>query len=135
MDPADRPYLEAAARLQDVGYLINYDQHHKHSYHLILNSNLPGFITLNPPADNGGAQNYGSAFLSAAFQGTKFTIADSSARNRRIEIALLPALSELPPLPKSLEDAGKEAEKALPDWPLRSFVWALFSSNEFLFID
>jgi exopolyphosphatase/guanosine-5'-triphosphate,3'-diphosphate pyrophosphatase len=43
MAPADRPYLETAARLQDVGYLINYDQHHKHSYHLILNSNLPGF--------------------------------------------------------------------------------------------
>jgi len=40
---ADQPYLEAAARLQDVGYLINYDQHHKHSYHLILNSNLSGF--------------------------------------------------------------------------------------------
>ncbi len=43
LDPADRPLLEAAARLQDVGYLINYDQHHKHSYHLILNSNLNGF--------------------------------------------------------------------------------------------
>jgi exopolyphosphatase/guanosine-5'-triphosphate,3'-diphosphate pyrophosphatase len=43
MDIADQPYLEAAARLQDVGYLINYDQHHKHSYHLILNSNLAGF--------------------------------------------------------------------------------------------
>jgi exopolyphosphatase/guanosine-5'-triphosphate,3'-diphosphate pyrophosphatase len=43
MDIADQPYLEAAARLQDVGYLINYDQHHKHSYHLILNSNLTGF--------------------------------------------------------------------------------------------
>jgi exopolyphosphatase/guanosine-5'-triphosphate,3'-diphosphate pyrophosphatase len=43
MEIADQPYLEAAARLQDVGYLINYDQHHKHSYHLILNSNLPGF--------------------------------------------------------------------------------------------
>jgi exopolyphosphatase/guanosine-5'-triphosphate,3'-diphosphate pyrophosphatase len=40
---ADRPLLEAAARLQDVGYLINYDQHHKHSYHLILNSRLAGF--------------------------------------------------------------------------------------------
>jgi hypothetical protein len=35
--------LETAARLQDVGYLINYDQHHKHSYHLILNSRLAGF--------------------------------------------------------------------------------------------
>ena len=43
LDPADRPLLEAAARLQDVGYLINYDQHHKHSYHLILNSRLAGF--------------------------------------------------------------------------------------------
>jgi len=43
LDPADRVLLEAAARLQDVGYLINYDQHHKHSYHLILNSRLEGF--------------------------------------------------------------------------------------------
>jgi len=43
MDPADQPLLEAAARLQDVGYLINYDQHHKHSFHLIVNSRLPGF--------------------------------------------------------------------------------------------
>jgi exopolyphosphatase / guanosine-5'-triphosphate,3'-diphosphate pyrophosphatase len=43
LDLNDRPLLEAAARLQDVGYLINYDQHHKHSYHLILNSRLEGF--------------------------------------------------------------------------------------------
>jgi len=35
------------------------------------NNNLPGFITLNPPSENGGAQNYGSAFLPAAFQATK----------------------------------------------------------------
>jgi len=35
------------------------------------NANLPGFITLNPPADNGGARNYGSAFLPAVCQGTK----------------------------------------------------------------
>ncbi|HEY4309924.1 MAG TPA: Ppx/GppA phosphatase family protein [Pirellulales bacterium] len=39
----DRPLLEAAARMQDVGYLIDYDKHHKHSYHLILNSRLAGF--------------------------------------------------------------------------------------------
>jgi len=35
------------------------------------NTNLPGFITLNPPTDNGGAKNYGSAFLPAIYQGTK----------------------------------------------------------------
>ncbi|MCB1226086.1 MAG: DUF1501 domain-containing protein [Verrucomicrobiales bacterium] len=35
------------------------------------NQNLPGFVTLNPPADNGGARNYGSAFLPSACQGTR----------------------------------------------------------------
>ncbi len=35
------------------------------------NENLPGFVTLNPPADFGGARNYGSAFLPAICQGTK----------------------------------------------------------------
>ncbi|TLD71881.1 DUF1501 domain-containing protein [Phragmitibacter flavus] len=35
------------------------------------NENLPGFVTLNPPADNGGAQNYGSGFLPAKHQGTR----------------------------------------------------------------
>jgi exopolyphosphatase/guanosine-5'-triphosphate,3'-diphosphate pyrophosphatase len=42
LPPDDRLLLEIAARLQDVGYVINYDQHHKHSYHLIRNSRLPG---------------------------------------------------------------------------------------------
>src|SRR5437588_10455428 len=35
------------------------------------NQNLPGFITINPPNGVGGAQNYGAAFLPAAFQGTR----------------------------------------------------------------
>ena len=39
----DGRLLETAARLQDVGYLINYEGHHKHSYHLILHSRLEGF--------------------------------------------------------------------------------------------
>jgi exopolyphosphatase/guanosine-5'-triphosphate,3'-diphosphate pyrophosphatase len=43
MPAEDRELLVTAARLQDVGYLINYEDHHKHSYHLILNSDLPGF--------------------------------------------------------------------------------------------
>ena len=35
------------------------------------NANLPGFITINPPGGLGGAQNYGSAFLPAAYEGTR----------------------------------------------------------------
>ena len=43
LSPSDRLLLDAAARLQDVGYLIDYEKHHKHSYHLILHSRLAGF--------------------------------------------------------------------------------------------
>ncbi len=43
VDLADQRLLEAAARLQDVGYLINYESHHKHSYHLILHSHIEGY--------------------------------------------------------------------------------------------
>jgi hypothetical protein len=37
------------------------------------NEELPGFITINPPPNFGGAINYGSAFLPAHYQGTKIT--------------------------------------------------------------
>jgi exopolyphosphatase/guanosine-5'-triphosphate,3'-diphosphate pyrophosphatase len=39
----ERDLLEAASLLHDVGYFINYTQHHKHSYHLIVHSHLVGF--------------------------------------------------------------------------------------------
>lgn len=39
---ADRDVLSDAALLHDIGYHINYDQHHKHSYHLILHADLLG---------------------------------------------------------------------------------------------
>lgn len=34
------------------------------------NNDLPSFITIGPPRGHGGARNYGSAFLPAAYQGT-----------------------------------------------------------------
>jgi len=41
-DAKDRKMLADAALLHDVGYHINYDKHHKHSYHLILHADLLG---------------------------------------------------------------------------------------------
>jgi len=35
------------------------------------NQELPGYVTVNPPPNFGGAVNYGSAFLPAHFQGTR----------------------------------------------------------------
>ena len=43
LKPEDRELIESAALIANVGYLINFEGHHKHSFHLILNSELPGF--------------------------------------------------------------------------------------------
>lgn len=65
-----------------------------------VNQNLPGFITINPPAGLGGAQNYGSAFLPASFQGTRIDhggMADVAtalpARLQRKQLDLLQAMN------------------------------------------
>ena len=42
MRPDDRQTLADAALLHDIGYTINYDKHHKHSYHLISHAELLG---------------------------------------------------------------------------------------------
>ncbi len=39
---ADRPVLSDAALLHDVGYHINYQKHHKHSFHLIQHADFLG---------------------------------------------------------------------------------------------
>jgi hypothetical protein len=45
------------------------------------NENLPGFITINPTGRVGGAQNYGSAFLPASYQGTRLGSGNKSMEN------------------------------------------------------
>ncbi len=45
------------------------------------NQDLPGFVTINPEANPGGSQNFGSAFLPAAFQGTRVNAGDSPIAN------------------------------------------------------
>ncbi len=49
--------------------------------------NLPGFVTIDPIVDKGGAANYGSAFLPATFQGTRLGSSSQSVpdiRNRSL---------------------------------------------------
>jgi exopolyphosphatase/guanosine-5'-triphosphate,3'-diphosphate pyrophosphatase len=42
-DPAERELLWAAAILHDVGVLVDYSAHQRHSEYLVLNTGLPGF--------------------------------------------------------------------------------------------
>jgi exopolyphosphatase / guanosine-5'-triphosphate,3'-diphosphate pyrophosphatase len=46
----DRRILADAALLHEVGYHINYEKHHKHSYHLIVHAELLGMTPLEQAA-------------------------------------------------------------------------------------
>jgi exopolyphosphatase / guanosine-5'-triphosphate,3'-diphosphate pyrophosphatase len=43
-DSEERELLWAAAMLHDVGVLVGYSAHHRHSEYLVLNAGLPGFL-------------------------------------------------------------------------------------------
>ena len=48
------------------------------------NANLPGFVTIAPSAGNGGARNYGNAFLPPVYQGTALGKAGAPASQAAI---------------------------------------------------
>ncbi|WP_435007849.1 DUF1501 domain-containing protein [Tundrisphaera lichenicola] len=58
------------------------------------NENLPGFVTIGPSAGNGGARNYGNAFLPALYQGTALGKAGGPASEATIRNLRNPLLSD-----------------------------------------
>src|SRR5262249_61295697 len=58
------------------------------------NGSLPGFVTICPPRAHGGVQNYSSAFLPAAYQGTPVGTADVPIAKAEIPLLKNP---DLPP--------------------------------------
>lgn len=54
------------------------------------NQSLPGFISLSPSLYHGGAQNYGSSFLPATFQGTRLGDGGTHFKDARLS-SLAPA--------------------------------------------
>ncbi|QDU61731.1 hypothetical protein Pan216_25940 [Planctomycetes bacterium Pan216] len=57
------------------------------------NQDLPGFITISPPTSHGGVQNYGTAFLPAAYQGTAIGSAGTPVAQAGIRNVVNKALS------------------------------------------
>ncbi|MBI5367796.1 MAG: Ppx/GppA family phosphatase [Planctomycetes bacterium] len=43
LGPAERELMHYAALLHDIGYLVSYERHHRHSAYLIANTDLDGF--------------------------------------------------------------------------------------------
>ncbi len=56
------------------------------------NENLPGFVTISPSAGNGGARNYGNAFLPSVYQGTALGKAGAPASEATIRNLANPQL-------------------------------------------
>lgn len=86
------------------------------------NQNLPGFVAIAPSIGNGGARNYGSAFLPAQYQGTKLGSLDSSAlqfdsltradvtlESQQAQVALLQRLNRAQLARRSAGDSELEA--------------------------
>ncbi len=76
------------------------------------NENLPGFVTLTPPSASGGAQNYGSSFLPAIYQGTRI-----GADNRPIAGAQIRNLTS--PLSSTVQRAELDLVQTLNRETLR----------------
>lgn len=57
------------------------------------NRNLPGFLSISPPIINGGANNYGSAFLPAVYQGTAIGDIKTPVKNAKLANVQNPVIS------------------------------------------
>ena len=58
------------------------------------NQNLPGFVTICPTLGHGGVQNWSSAFLPAAYQGTAIGNASIPAKNAQVSYIKNPDASQ-----------------------------------------
>jgi hypothetical protein len=68
VDATDSIVRQAELPLMPVGDMRQILKNNTKNY---LQHDLPGYITINPPPNFGGAVNFGSAFLPAHFQGTR----------------------------------------------------------------
>jgi hypothetical protein len=92
------------------------------------NQNLPGFLSLSPSLYHGGAQNYGSAFLPATFQGTR--LGDGSTHFKEARLSSLspdeaPAFQRL-----QLDLLKKRNQRHLQNHPADSALEARMDSFE-----
>ncbi len=87
LDSADRRILADAALLHDVGYHINYEKHHKHSFHLISHAELLGMTPSEQLAIAFVARYHRGATPSRKHRG--FAALDRSLRERITKLSAI----------------------------------------------
>lgn len=88
---------------------------------------LPGFVTIDPISNQGGAQNYGSAFLPAAYQGTRLGSGSQGVPN--IVNSHLAAGDQR----RQLDFLRKQNQQLLDDTPGHAEIEGLIESYELAF--
>ena len=82
------------------------------------NANLPGFVTISPPAGVGGSTNFGSAFLPASYQGTKIGTSRQSIARAQVSNLKSPRSKETQEeqlaFIQSLNTAARERDRNNP---------------------
>lgn len=107
------------------------------------NQNLPGFITINPPLENGGPRNYGSSFLPAIYQGTRIAGEPGAARmggldetpGQATEMNLVPASRRSPEVQRMELDLAQEFNRSRlqQDGGMSQEVEGVIASSELAF--
>jgi hypothetical protein len=99
------------------------------------NENLPGFVSISPSAGNGGARNYGAAFLPARHQGTALGRAGAPAKEATIgnlaslgsgdeQRRRLDAMSKLNIAQRAIRGADGEVDAAIESFELAARMQA-----------
>jgi exopolyphosphatase/guanosine-5'-triphosphate,3'-diphosphate pyrophosphatase len=81
-DARERELLWAACMLHDIGMSIDYDDHHKHSRYLILNSGLPGFTPVETAIVAQAARYHRKGMPSPGPMAALFQEGDAARLNR-----------------------------------------------------
>jgi exopolyphosphatase/guanosine-5'-triphosphate,3'-diphosphate pyrophosphatase len=81
-DARERELLWAACMLHDIGMSIDYDDHHKHSRYLILNSGLPGFTPVETAIVAQAARYHRKGMPTPGPMAALFSDADAERLNR-----------------------------------------------------
>jgi len=94
------------------------------------NANLPGFVSISPPANNGGTANHGSCFLPAVYQGTKLGQAGRPMASARIPNLTPPTGSRQDRQKLQLDLIQEFNRQATPTGPTDPMVAGLIDSLE-----
>ena len=94
------------------------------------NANLPGFVSISPPANNGGTANYGSCFLPAVYQGTRLGQAGRPMATARIPNLTPPSEARGGKQKLQLDLIQEFNRQATPTGPADPLIAGLMDSYE-----